>query len=49
MLVEVKEVYLLSAMSRTALRPTHPPIQCVPGAVFPEMKQEDVKLITHLH
>jgi hypothetical protein len=34
-----QEIFLYSTASRTALGPTHSPVQCVPGAVTPGVKQ----------
>jgi hypothetical protein len=43
-------IFLFTTAYRTALRPTQPPIQWVPGAPFLGVKRPGgVKLITHLH
>jgi hypothetical protein len=42
-------IFLSATMSRSALGPIQPPIQCVPGALIVGVKQPGVKLTTHLH
>jgi hypothetical protein len=37
------EIFLLSTSSRPVLGPTHPPIQWVPGALYPEVKRPGCK------
>jgi hypothetical protein len=44
-----QEIFLSSIMSRPALEPTQPPVQWVPGAVYPGIKRQGVKLTTLLH
>jgi hypothetical protein len=41
-------IFLLTIASRTALGPTQPPTQYVPGALSLEVKRPGVKLTTHL-
>jgi hypothetical protein len=44
------EDFFLAPASRTALRPTKPPIQSVPGVLSPGVKRgRDVTLTTHPH
>jgi hypothetical protein len=42
-------IFLFTTASRTALGPTQPPIQWVPGALSLGVKRPGVKLTTHLH
>jgi hypothetical protein len=42
-------IFLFTTASRTALGPTQPPIQGVPGALSLGLKRPVVKLTIHLH
>jgi hypothetical protein len=42
-------IFLVTTASRTALGPTQPPIQWVPGVLSLGVKQPGMKLTTHLH
>ena len=47
-----QEVFLLYKTSRSDMGPTHPPVECVPGAVSPEGGGQigpGVRLTTHFH
>jgi hypothetical protein len=45
---EAKELFLWPLVSRPALGPTQPPVQCAPGALSPGIKRgPDVTLTTH--